>query len=169
MISIFKTIYYFFIGRFRIFLVKRTVKSFAGKIYVGGKTRLSSNTVLGENVSFNGMSVNGIGKVYFGNNFHSGTDCLIITSIHNYDFGKTIPYDNTHIAKDVQIADNVWFGDRVTIIGRVTIGEGAIVQAGAVVISDIPDLAIVGGNPAKIFKYRNSDHYYKLKEQNKFH
>lgn len=51
----------------------------------------------------------------------------------------------------------------------VTIGEGAIIQAGAVVVSDIPPCAIAGGAPAKVFKYRNKEHYYKLKQEKKFH
>lgn len=36
--------------------------------------------------------------------------------------------------------------------GGVTIGEGAIIQAGSVVVSDIPKYAIAGGSPAKVFK-----------------
>ena len=52
---------------------------------------------------------------------------------------------------------------------KITIGEGAIVQAGAVVIRDVPAGAIVGGNPAQIFKYRNMEHYNNLKIKNMFH
>jgi acetyltransferase-like isoleucine patch superfamily enzyme len=54
-------------------------------------------------------------------------------------------------------------------LGGVSIGEGAIVQAGAVVVKDIPPYAIAGGNPAKVFKYRDIDHFQKLKEEKKFH
>jgi len=104
-----------------------------------------------------------------GNNFHSGPGCLIITQNHNYDNGNAIPYDNTYIYKDVKIEDNVWLGSRVIILGGVTIGEGAIIQAGSVVVGDIPACAIAGGHPAKIFKYRDKNHYYKLKKEEKFH
>lgn len=172
MLKILKRIYsiYHILRRiFRIYVVKNTVKSYKGKIYTGGRTFLSSKTELGHNVSFNGMTVNGIGRVVIGDNFHSGTDCLIISSIHNYNFGKAIPYDDTHIEKPVFIHDNVWLGDRVTILGNVTIGEGAIVQAGAVVVKDVPMCAIVGGNPAQVFKYRNIDHYNHLKNKRSFH
>lgn len=48
-------------------------------------------------------------------------------------------------------------------------GEGAIIQAGAVVVKDIPPYAIAGGNPAKVFKYRDKEHYETLKAQGKFH
>lgn len=153
----------------RVFLLLRRVESHKNELYVGGKTVLSSKTILGKNPSFNGMVINGIGRVTFGDNFHSGTECLIITSNHNYDKGTKIPYDETHVVKDVVIEDNVWFGDRVIILPGVHIGEGAIIQAGAVVVKDVPKYGIVGGNPAKVFKYRDKEHYCKLKEQKKFH
>lgn len=164
-----KSIYYFFLRKIRVYLALKRVKSCKGKLYIGGKTIFSKNTFLGYNTNFNGMTINGNGSVTIGDNFHSGTDCLIITSIHNYDNGMAIPYDDTHIIKDVVIEDNVWIGDRVIILGGVKIGEGAIIQAGAVIIKDIPPLAIAGGNPAKVFKERNRIHYYSLKEKSKFH
>lgn len=157
------------IGKVRAFRVLRQVGSHQNEIFVGGPTTLTSKTVLGKNPNFNGMKINGYGMVIFGDNFHSGTDCLIITSNHNYDFGKKIPYDETHIVKDVIIEDNVWFGDRVIILGGVTIGEGAIIQAGAVVVKDIPAFGIAGGNPAKVFKYRDIEHYKELKIKSLYH
>ncbi len=164
-----KLIIHFIIRYIRGRIVLYQVKSHCNEISVGGPTRLSSETHLGKNPNFNGLIVNGIGRVVIGDNFHSGTGCLIITSIHNYDFGKRIPYDETHIEKPVLIKENVWFGDKVTILGEVTIGEGAIIQAGAVVVKDVPAGAIVGGNPAQVFKYRDMDHYFKLKNSNMFH
>jgi serine acetyltransferase len=45
----------------------------------------------------------------------------------------------------------------VTILPSVsTIGNGAVVGAGSVVAKDVPPFAVVGGNPAKIIKYRFS-------------
>jgi chloramphenicol O-acetyltransferase type B len=163
-----KGLVHLLIRKIRQFIVLSQVGEHRNEIFIGGRTRLSKNTILGSNPSFNGMTINGVGKVVFGDNFHSGTECLIITSIHNYDFGTKIPYDETHIEKPVIIHDCVWFGDRVTIIGNVTIGEGAIIQAGAVVVKDVPECAIVGGNPAEIFKYRDKEHYYYLKEKKQF-
>ena len=73
------------------------------------------------------------------------------------------------ISKDVVIEENVWLGNRVIILPGVTVGEGAIIQAGSVVVKDIPKYAIAGGHPAKVFKYRDIDHYEKLKREGKFH
>lgn len=136
---------------------------------VNGKTRINNNTYLGNNVSFNGLIIEGRGKVVIGDNFHSGPGCLLITQTHNYDKGQAIPYDSTYILKNIVIEDNVWLGSRVIVLGGITIGEGAIIQAGSCVVSDIPKYAIAGGHPAKVFKYRNTEHYEKLKRQGKFH
>lgn len=129
---------------------------FGGKIYFG------------DNCNFNGMNVIGNGTVKFGHNFHSGTECMIITQNHNYE-GDMIPYDESYVYKTVVIDDNVWLGNRVIIVGDVTIGEGVIVAAGSVVCKNVPDYAIVGGNPAKVIKYRNIEHYNRLKSERKFH
>lgn len=137
--------------------------------YVGGKSNVNESTKLGKNVNFNGMSVRGGGEVKFGDNFHSGTDCLIITQNHNYDKGDSVPYDNTYIFEEVLIGCNVWLGSRVTVLPGVTIGEGAIIQAGSTVTDDIPKGAIAGGHPAKVFSKRDMDHYEKHKSNENFH
>ena len=145
------------------------VLSHNNEIYIGGSTSLSKNTILSKNPNFNGLKILGTGKVIFGDNFHSGTDCQIITSYHNYDKGDSLPYYNTNITKDVTIENNVWLGNNVIILGGLTLGEGSIIQAGAVVVTDIPKFAIAGGNPAKVFKYRDINHYNKLVELGKYH
>lgn len=146
-----------------------TVGAFQEPLKVNGPTRFSKQTRLGKNTNFNGMRVTGHGKVVVGDNFHSGPECLIITSFHDYDHGDAIPYGSTSIDKDVIIEDNVWLGTRVIILGGVTLGEGSIVQAGAVVTSDVPAGAIVGGSPARVFKKRDWQHYETLKGEGKFH
>jgi acetyltransferase-like isoleucine patch superfamily enzyme len=154
---------------FYTYLVKRKVKKYGSQIRVNSLSFVSKTTTLGKNVSFNGIQISGCGNVIIGNNFHSGKDCLIISQNHNFNTGRKIPYDDTYICKDIAIEDNVWLGDRVIILGGVTIGEGAIIQAGSVVVSNIPKYAIAGGHPAKVFSNRDIEHYKKLKQENKFH
>jgi chloramphenicol O-acetyltransferase type B len=146
-----------------------TCISYEEPLYVNSnKSFVTNNTTLGRNVNFNGMKMYGGGKITIGNNFHSGTDCVMITQVHNYE-GDKIPYDSTYLFKDIVIEDNVWLGQGVMVLGGVSIGEGAIIQAGSVVVSNIPKYAIAGGHPAKVFKYRNIEHYEKLKFEKKFH
>ena len=104
--------------------VKLMSKSIGEDLKVNRNSKITKNTILGDNVNFNGISIKGNGKVTIGNNFHSGEECLIITDIHNYDHGNAIPYDSTYISKDIYIEDNVWVGSRVLILGGVNIGEG---------------------------------------------
>jgi acetyltransferase-like isoleucine patch superfamily enzyme len=144
-------------------------KSCKSKPYVGGKCYFDGEIYLGENCNFNGMIIQGKGRVIIGDNFHSGQGCMIITENHNYDYGKALPYDNTFLYKTITIGDNVWLGNRVIVVGDVTIGEGAILAAGSVVSRDVPPCAIVGGNPAKVIKYRNVQHYDELKNAGMFH
>lgn len=148
--------------------ITNIAKSYKEPLKVNGYSIVTNKTILGSNVNFNGIKISGCGEVYIGDNFHSGKDCLIITQNHNYNGGK-IPYDSTYICKDITIEDNVWLGDRVIVLGGVKIGEGAIIQAGSVVVENIPKYAIAGGHPAKVFKYRNIEHYEKLKKAGKFH
>ena len=135
---------------------------------VNYKSRLTSRTIVGQNCNFNGIDVSGGGELVIGNNFHSGKDIMIITSNHNYE-GTMIPYDRTHKMNKIVIEDNVWIGNRVIIVGNTRICEGAIIAAGSVVTKDVPKCAIVGGNPAKVIKYRDISHYEELKKQNRFH
>ena len=54
----------------------------------------------------------------------------------------------------IVIQNDVWIGQAVTIYGGVTIHNGAVVAGNSVVTKDVPPYAIVGGNPARVIKYR---------------
>ena len=71
--------------------------------------------------------------------------------------------------KDVIIDSFVWIGSRVTLLPGTHIGEGAIIQGGSVVHGQIPPYSIAGGNPAKVFKQRNIEHFEKLKKEKMFY
>ncbi|WP_457559291.1 acyltransferase [Candidatus Harpocratesius sp.] len=150
-------------------IIKVRAQSVGKNLHVHRRSYVTKKTILGNNVNFNGMKIIGSGTVKIGNNFHSGEDILIISETHNYDSGSAIPYDSTYIPKTIEIEDNVWLGSRVIVAGNVKIGEGAIIQAGSVVVSDIPKYAIAGGHPAKVFKMRDIKHYEQLKLEKKFH
>ena len=110
----------------------------------------------------------GGGKCTIGSYSHFGPEVLILTQNHNYE-GKTLPYDNTFSFKEVVIGEAVWIGSRVTILPGAKIGDGAIIQAGAVVHGEIPSCAIAGGNPAKVFAWRDKEHFNDLKKAEKFY
>lgn len=55
---------------------------------------------------------------------------------------------------DVEIGSDVWIASGVFIASGVKIGDGAVVAAQSVVTKNVPPYAVVGGNTAKIIRYR---------------
>ena len=86
-----------------------------------------------------------------------GEDVLFLGGGHNYDrTGIPMGHQGTKKPTPLHIAGDVWIGSRAIILpGCRRIGHGAIIGAGAVVTKDVPDWAVVGGNPAKVIRYRN--------------
>jgi virginiamycin A acetyltransferase len=70
---------------------------------------------------------------------------------------KVMPQPHEYPFKgDTVVGNDVWIGYESLIMPGVKIGDGAIVAAKSVVTSNVPPYAIVGGNPAKLIKYRFS-------------
>jgi|TARA_B110000259_G_C14032789_1_gene407537 maltose O-acetyltransferase len=111
----------------------------------------------------------GHGTIQIGNNVIFGPKTTIWTVNHNYDSEVSLPYDEIDYHKKVIIHDNVWIGFGAMISPGVTIGEGAVIAMGSVVVKDVPALAIVGGNPAKVLKERDLLKYEAVKVKEDFH
>lgn len=94
--------------------------------------------------------------VTIGNDVMIGRDLKIFTKNHKSD-RTDIPMrlqGFTEISPLV-IKNDVWIGDDVIITaGCCHIGEGSILAAGAVVTKDVEPYCVVGGNPAKVIRYR---------------
>ena len=78
---------------------------------------------------------------------------------HNFEKTDTpIGHQGSIGRTKLLIEDDVWIGVRCIILGGCKhIGKGVIIGAGSVVTKDIPDYAIVGGNPAKIIRFRTDN------------
>jgi maltose O-acetyltransferase len=156
--------------------LKEIVFLFRFKGSIGANTKLekgifnsSSKINIGDNCYIGPFAYwDALGDIKVGNNVIIGPKSIIWTYNHNFDSDTLIPYDEIELLKSVTIEDNVWIGIDVKIIPGVTIGEGAIIAMGSVVVNNIPPLAIVGGNPAKILKYRDSEKYTKLIQNGDF-
>ncbi len=109
------------------------------------------NTYIGENNNL--RAADGIIKI--GNNCLISQGVTIITSNHKIEKNKLI-VDQEWKSKSgkVYIEDDVWIGANAVVLPDVTIHKGAVIAAGAIVTKDVPEYAIVAGNPARIIKYR---------------
>ncbi len=96
--------------------------------------------------------------VTIGNYLMMGEDILFLGGGHNHaDINIPMMYQGGEKKTPLKINDDVWIGARVIILpGCKEIGKGVIIGAGSVVTKDIPDYAIVGGNPAVVIRYRNN-------------
>ena len=86
--------------------------------------------------------------------------CKLITGAeHRTDWISTYPFfgcKRGHPATkgNILIGNDVWIGHSATIGSGVTVGDGAVIATESLVVKDVPPYAIVGGNPAKIIKFR---------------
>lgn len=121
-------------------------------IYPGGgfssKVELGNNSDLGLRCRING-------KVIIGDDVIMAPDVAIYTVNHNTErIDVPIKYQGITEERPVIIGDGTWICSRVIILPGVKIGKGVVVGAGAVITKDIPDFAVVAGNPAKIVRIR---------------
>ncbi len=95
-------------------------------------------------------------KLTVGDYLMMGEDVLFQGGKHNFD-NTEIPmgHQGGGGKTELIIGNDVWIGARVIALpGCKKIGNGVIIGAGSVVTKDIPDHAIVGGNPVKVLKMR---------------
>lgn len=112
------------------------------------RCEIGDNSGIGEGARF-------YGKIVMGNDVMIGTECLIYTQNHAFENTEiSMRLQGPQAEKPVVIGNDVWIGGRVIILPGVHIGNGAIIGAVSVVTKDVPDYAIVGGNPAKIIRTR---------------
>ena len=109
-------------------------------------------------------------NIHFGKKAYANFDCVFldVCPIHIGDQAMLGPgvhiYAATHptdpasrqsfleYGAPVTIAENAWIGGRAVILPGVTIGRHAVVAAGSIVTKDVPDYALVAGNPARIVR-----------------
>lgn len=131
---------------------KYTTIAIASRNYLSPpKLTIGSNTYIGE---YNNIRVAG-GELSIGNNTLISQHITIVTSNHLIARDKLICNQEWNGDNNfIYIGDDVWIGASSIILPGVTIGNGAVVAAGSVVTKDVPEYAVVAGNPARIMKYR---------------
>lgn len=108
------------------------------------KVSLGDNSGIGINCVLNG-------EVVIGNDVMMGPNCTFYTRNHAFaDLMKPMVQQGFTEEKKIVIGNDVWIGGNVIILPGVTVGDHSIIGAGAVVTKDVPEWAIVAGNPATV-------------------
>lgn len=114
------------------------------------------NIKIGRNVFINSnLLAMARGGVVIEDNVQIAANVQLLTNNHD-------PYDRAVLlCKPIHIKNGAWIGAGATILPGVCVGEHAIVGASSVVTKDVPDYAVVVGNPAKIVKMLEADKFEK--------
>lgn len=123
----------------------RFVQSMHPSVNLSRRALIGVGTVIMAGVSVNSGSKVG-DHVILNTNASIDHDCWID------DFVHISP--NVALAGDVSIGEGTHIGIGACVIQGVKIGKWATIGAGAVIIKDVPDFAIVVGNPGQIIKYK---------------
>ena len=142
--------------KFRGFCGKLILDKCGKNVNICNLASFSSKIQLGDNSGI-GIKAKISGPCIIGNNVIMAPEVSIFTVNHCTErIDIPIKYKGDTEARTVNIGDDSWIGYRAIILPGVTIGKGVVVGAGAVVTKDVPDYAVVAGNPARVVKIRGA-------------
>lgn len=151
-------VYYFL--RFGALVSHRAEMEMSGQARLGRGTVISSFTKVkvagpfetgrGAQIASNCFLEAGLGGIRLGEDVLVGPGCVFVTTNYRYDrLGVPLTEQGTS-SRGIRVGDRSWIGANCVLLDGVTIGNDAIVSAGSIVSSDVPEGAIVQGNPAKV-------------------
>lgn len=119
-----------------------------GRLVILGRSKIqghSANLTVGDETSLGRCEIALHDKVIIGRRVVINDGAVLLTASHSL----SDPQWRQKKAV-ITIGDYAWVAANAIILPGVSIGQGAVVGAGAVVRSDVPDFAVVAGNPAII-------------------
>ncbi len=116
----------------------------------GRNIEIGNNSGLGENCCIPSNTI-------IGENVMMGPNVYIFAQNHKFD-RTDIPMIEQGVTeiKQTIIEDDVWIGRNVLMTPGRHIKKGSVIAGGTVLCKDFEEYAIVGGNPSKLIRYRNT-------------
>lgn len=119
----------------------------------GGAIVRNGHIEMGAHCTINAYAVVA-GSVSMGDGVRIASHASLYGFNHGYASVEQPIYRQPHTSLGIRIGDDVWIGANAVVLDGVRIGSHAIIAAGAVVTKDVPEYAIVGGNPARVIRSR---------------
>jgi maltose O-acetyltransferase len=133
---------------------RRILEELLGAVGPGTEVRApfrcdyGTNIRIGARVFVNfGLVALDVAAIAIGDDAQIGPNVQLLTASHPLD--ADLRRARWESARPISIGDNVWLGGGVIVLPGVAVGRDAVVGAGAVVTRDVPDGAVVAGNPAR--------------------
>lgn len=133
--------------------VQNDILELGDRSYIAGHAYLSGELRTGRDCTINVYTVVR-GKITIGDAVRIGAHTSILGFNHTMTDPEVEVFRQPTTSKGITIGSDVWIGSHVVIVDGVTVGDKAMLAAGAVVTKDVPAGAVVGGNPARVIKWR---------------
>ncbi|MFD7770435.1 acyltransferase [Streptomyces sp. NPDC059787] len=121
--------------------------------YIAAGAYLTDALTTGSECTINAYTVVR-GRVTLGDSVRIGAHTSLLGFNHTYADPDVEVHRQPLTSQGIEIGDDVWVGSHAVILDGVRIGDRAVVAAGAVVTKNVPAGAVVGGNPARVLKWR---------------
>ena len=87
-----------------------------------------------------------------------GESCFLLAgAVINHDCvigDRVIMAAGAHLAGSVKVGDGAYIGQCATVRQYIAVGKGALIGTGAVVVKDVPENAVMAGNPARLIRMK---------------
>ena len=136
-----------FMNRWRVFLLRCFGAKIHGRPFVFPSAKIYApfNLELYKSACIGPFSnIYSLGRIILRERCVISQDVFLCGGTHDFSSRR-----NPLLVGEIDIGEDVFIGVRALVLPGVRIGKGAVVGAGAVVVHDVSDWTIVGGNPAK--------------------
>jgi acetyltransferase-like isoleucine patch superfamily enzyme len=123
--------------------------------YIAAQAYVTDELTAGSHCTINPFAVVR-GRVYMGDHVRVGAHASVLGFNHNHARLDRPIHEQGLSSRGIRIGDDVWIGSGALVLDGVSVGSHCIVAAGAVVTRDVPDWAVVTGNPARVLRDRRA-------------
>ncbi|MFI7700352.1 acyltransferase [Nonomuraea sp. NPDC049480] len=124
--------------------------------YIAAHAYVTDDVAMGDDCTVNPYTVVR-GRVELGDAVRVGAHTSLLGFNHSAAPDRPV-FRQPITSKGIRVGDDVWIGSHVVVLDGVTIGDHAVIGAGSVVTKDVPDWAMVAGNPARQIRDRRTPH-----------